>query len=447
VTILSPQSRPLTAKEQVQRFVGRLGPGLITGASDDDPSGIGTYSQAGAQLGYGVGWTMLLTYPLMAAIQEISARIGRTTGHGISGNLCRYYPNWLLQSIVALLFIANTINIGADLSAMADAGRLLVGGFAFLYVIAFTAICVICIVFVDYRRYATLLKWLTLTLFAYVAAALATDVNWNDALAGALVPHLDWSSDYFTTLVAILGTTISPYLFFWQASQEAEDVHVDRQRKPLVKAPRQALDAFTRIRADTLVGMAFSNIIALAIITSTAATLHKAGITDIVSSTQAAEALRPIAGDFAFALFTSGIVGTGLLAIPVLAGSTAYAVGEACRWPVGLARRPKRAVAFYSVLAAATLLGAAITLSPIDPIKALYGSAVINGIVSPPVMIVMMLMTANRRVMGQFTVRGGLRYLGWASTAAVTFCVILMVALCLSNRLIVSPGKQAAGAR
>ena len=429
MAVLQHQSRALAADKPLRKLLARLGPGLITGASDDDPSGIGTYSQAGAQFGYGIGWTMLLTYPLMAAIQEISARIGRTTGHGISGNLSRHYPNWLLQCIVALLFIANTINIGADLSAMADAARLLIGGMSFLYVAGFTAVCVVSIVFVNYRRYVTVLKWLTLSLFAYVGAALASDVNWSKAVAGTLVPHLNWSSEYFTTLVAILGTTISPYLFFWQASQEAEDVQVDRQRKPLVKAPRQALDAFARIRADTLVGMAFSNLIALAIIVSTAASLHKAGITNIESSTQAAQTLKPIAGNFTFALFTLGIVGTGLLAIPVLAGSAAYAVGEARRWPVGLARRPKQAAAFYWALTAAAAFGAAITLSPIDPIKALYGSAVINGVVSPPVMVVMMLMTADRRVMGQFVVAGTLRWLGWASTAAVSFCVVAMVAL------------------
>jgi NRAMP (natural resistance-associated macrophage protein)-like metal ion transporter len=417
-----------TAREALLRMLRRLGPGLITGASDDDPSGIGTYSQAGAQLGYSVGWTMLLTYPLMAGIQEIGARIGRTTGRGIAGNLCRYYPNWLLQLIVALLFVANTINIGADLSAMADAAELLIGGFSFLYVVAFAAICVISIVFMNYTSYVTVLKWLTLSLFAYVAATFAAHVNWSAAFTGTLVPSVSWSSNYFTTLVAILGTTISPYLFFWQASQEAEEVQVDRQRKPLLKAPRQALDAFARIRTDTLIGMAFSNIIALAIIICTAATLHRAGVTSVETSTQAAEALKPIAGVFAFALFTFGIIGTGLLAIPVLAASAAYAVAEARRWPVGLARQPRQATAFYLILVTATLLGAAISISPIDPIKALYWSAVINGVVSAPVMIVMMLITADRRVMGNFTVGGGLQWLGWISTSAMLLCVVVMIA-------------------
>jgi NRAMP (natural resistance-associated macrophage protein)-like metal ion transporter len=352
-----------SSESDVARYLRRLGPGLITGASDDDPSGIGTYSQAGAQLGFGIGWTMLFTYPLMVAIQEISARIGRTTGQGISGNLCRHYPTSLLRSIVALLFLANTINIGADLSAMADATKLLIGGPRFLYVIAFGTICVVGIVFINYDRYAMVLKWMTLSLFAYVASLLATNVSWSEALTGTLVPRIMWTSAFFTTLVAILGTTISPYLFFWQASQEVEDIRANQKRQKLIKAPRQALDAFARIRADTLVGMAFSNIIALAIIFTTAATLNKAGITNIETSAQAAEALRPVAGNFAFIVFALGIVGTGLLAIPILAGSAAYAVDEACKWPVGLSRQPKEAVAFYSTLAASTALGVAITLS------------------------------------------------------------------------------------
>jgi NRAMP (natural resistance-associated macrophage protein)-like metal ion transporter len=411
----------------VKRTIGRLGPGLVTGASDDDPSGIGTYSQAGAQLGFGIGWTMLLTYPMMAAIQEISARIGRTTGHGIAGNLCRHYPNWLLQLIVTLLFVANTINIGADLSAMADATKLLIGGPSLLYVVIFAMICVIGIVFVNYARYALILKWMTLSLFSYVAVLLATDVPWGEALYGVLVPRITWSNEFFTTLLAIFGTTISPYLFFWQASQEVEEVRANHQRRILLKAPRQALDAFSRIRADTLTGMAFSNIIALAIMLATAATQSRAGIRDIETSAQAAEALRPFAGDFAFVVFALGIVGTGLLAVPILAGSAAYAIGEARKWPIGLSRQPKEAVAFYSTLTAATALGVAITLSPIDPIKALYWTAVINGLIAVPVMTVMMFMAAQPKVMGKFIVKGWLRWLGWAATIAMVACVMGMI--------------------
>jgi Mn2+/Fe2+ NRAMP family transporter len=417
--------RPLAAA--AYRGLAVLGPGLITGASDDDPSGIGTYSQAGAQLGFGIGWTMLVTLPLMAAIQEISARIGRTTGHGIAGNLCRHSPNWLLYAIVALLCVANIINIGADLSAMGDALKLLIGGPGTIYAVLFGLICVIATVFLDYARYVTVLKWLTLVLFAYVAALFATHVPWREALFGLLVPHITWSAAFATTLVAIFGTTISPYLFFWQASQEAEDERVDQHAKPLKKAPEQAPKALERIRADTLIGMTFSNVIAISIIMTTATTLNKAGITSVESSAQAAEALRPVAGAFAFILFASGIIGTGLLAVPILAGSAAYAVGEGCKWPVGLSRKPKQATAFYSILTVATLLGVGIALSPIDPIKALYWSAVINGVVAVPVMSVMMVLTAQRKIMGKFVVVGWLRWLGWASTAAMAGCVVGMV--------------------
>jgi NRAMP (natural resistance-associated macrophage protein)-like metal ion transporter len=424
-------TNPTKANKSTQRvgngFFGTLGPGLITGASDDDPSGIGTYSQAGAQLGFSMGWTMLLTFPLMAAIQEISARIGRTTGHGIAGNLRRHYPNWLLQIIILPLFLANTINIGADLSGMADAARLLLGGPAFLYVLAFGLICVLGVVFVEYSRYVMVLKWLTLSLFAYVGTLFAANVPWPKAISG-LLPHFNWNTAFLTTLVAILGTTISPYLFFWQASQEAEDVKTEKRRKPLLRAPWQAVNEFTRIRTDTLVGMAFSNLIALSIMITTAATLNQAGIKEIATSAQAAEALKPIAGEFASVVFAVGIIGTGLLAVPVLAGSAAYAIGEAWKWPIGLSKDPEDAVAFYSTVAAAGALGIALTLSPLDPIKALYWAAVINGVVAVPVMTVMMLMTRENRIMGKFVITGWLRWLGWVSTAAMAACVLAMIA-------------------
>jgi NRAMP (natural resistance-associated macrophage protein)-like metal ion transporter len=416
-----------STQESGSGFFATLGPGLITGASDDDPSGIGTYSQAGAQLGFSIGWTMLLTFPLMAAIQEISARIGRTTGHGIAGNVRRHYPNWLLQLIILPLVLANTINIGADLSGMADAAKLLLGGPAFLYVIAFGLICIVGIVFVEYSLYVMVLKWLTLTLFAYVATLFAAKVPWSEAISG-LLPRVSWNSMFLTTLVAILGTTISPYLFFWQASQEAEEVKTESRRRPLLRAPWQAVSAFTRIRTDTLVGMAFSNLIALAIIITTAATLNRAGTKEIATSAQAAEALKPIAGEFASLVFALGLIGTGLLAVPVLAGSAAYALGEAWKWPIGLSKDPEDAVAFYSTLAAAGVLGIALTLSPLNPIKALYWAAVINGVVAVPVMTVMMAMTGEKRVMGKFVIRGWLRWLGWASTAAMAACVLAMVA-------------------
>ncbi len=407
-------------------FLRTLGPGLITGASDDDPSGIGTYSQAGAQLGYGIGWTMLLTFPLMAAIQEISARVGRVTGHGIAGNVCRHYSMWLLNVVVALLFIANTINIAADLGAMADATKLLIGGHGMLYVVAFGVISVTAEIFLDYKRYVSVLKWLTLSLFAYVGALAFAHISWSQALMGVLVPHIAWSADYFTTIVAIFGTTISPYLFFWQASQEAEDQRVDVTKRPLIDKHYGARKEFHRIRADTIVGMAFSNLIALSIMVTAAATLHAAGKTDIQTSAQAAEALRPIAGAFAEVIFALGIVGTGLLAIPVLAGATAYAVGEGRRWPVGLARKPKEAAAFYSVLTLSAAIGIALNFNSINPISALYWSAVINGVLAVPVMVLLMIMARRKDVMGHFVVGGPLHWLGWLSTAAMLVSVLAM---------------------
>ncbi|TPI53410.1 divalent metal cation transporter [Mesorhizobium sp. B3-1-7] len=416
------------AKGPFQRFLRTIGPGFITGASDDDPSGIGTYSQAGAQLGFNIGWVMLFTFPLMAAIQEIAARIGRTTGEGISGNLSRHYPASLLYAVVMLLFLANVINIGADLSAMADALKLLVGGPSPLYVIVFAIVCIGAIIFLDYTRYVKVLKWTTLSLFAYVAAMFAANVPWADAAKGLFIPHIEWSGAFFTTLLAILGTTISPYLFFWQASQEVEEEELKPTAKPLRWAPWQAPRAFRRIRADTLVGMAFSNLIAIAIIFTTAATLHKAEVTDIASSTDAAKALEPAAGKFAFIIFSMGIIGTGLLAVPVLAGSAAFAVGEALRWPVGLQRKPKEAVAFYATLAAATALGTGIMFTPIDPIKALYWSAIINGICAVPVMIVMMLMAGRKDVMGELPLQGWLRALGWLSTLTMAASSVGLVA-------------------
>jgi NRAMP (natural resistance-associated macrophage protein)-like metal ion transporter len=410
----------------ISTFLKSLGPGLITGASDDDPSGIGTYSQAGAQLGYGIGWTMLLSFPLMAAIQEISARVGRVTGHGISGNVCRHYPGWLLYVVVALLVTANTINIAADLAAMADATRLLVGGHAIIYVVLYGVVSVAAQILLDYKRYVAVLKWLTLSLFAYVAALAFAHISWREALAGTLLPQLSWSASYLTTIVAILGTTISPYLFFWQASEEAEEQRIDRTKRPLIEKHYGARREFSRIRADTITGMAFSNLIALSIIITAAATLHASGQTDIQSSAQAAEALRPIAGPFAEYIFALGIVGTGLLAIPILAGATAYAVSESRQWPVGLARKPKEAAAFYAVLALSGAIGIALNFTPINPISALYWSAVINGVLAVPVMVLLMLMARHRNVMGSFVIGGLLYWLGWLSTAAMAVSVVAM---------------------
>jgi NRAMP (natural resistance-associated macrophage protein)-like metal ion transporter len=416
-----------TAKEtDAKSLLERLGPGFITGASDDDPSGIGTYSQAGAQLGFGISWTMLLSYPLMFAIQEISARIGRVTGHGIAGNVCRNFGAPVVWFLVLLLFVANTINVAADLGAMADATRLLIGGPASFYVVVFAAISVLAQVFFEYKRYVAILKWLTLCLFAYVMALAVVHVPWDEAVKGLIIPKVTWSGAFLTTLVAILGTTISPYLFIWQSSQEAEEQRIDKNKKPLKQDDSDKDEEFRRIRLDTLIGMGFSNLIAVAIIITTAATLHSKGVTDVQSSAQAAEVLKPIAGQFAEFLFALGIVGTGLLAIPVLAGSTAYAIGEGRKWPVGLSRKPKQATAFYSVLALSVALGVALNFTAIDPIKALYWSAVINGVLAAPVMVMLMLLVARPKVMGDMVVMGWLYWLGWASTGAMALCIVGM---------------------
>lgn len=412
----------------VRGLIRGLGPGLITGASDDDPSGIGTYSQVGAQFGYGIGWTMLLTFPLMAAIQEISARVGRVTGRGIAGNVGKHYSATLLNGVVALLFIANTINVAADLGAMADATKLLIGGPGILYVVFFGVISVAAQVFFDYQRYVAVLKWLTLTLFAYVAALLVAHVHWGEALQGLLLPKLSFNESYLTAIVAIFGTTISPYLFFWQASQEVEDERVDPNKSPLIVSPLDAPLEFSRIRADTVVGMALSNIIALAIMTTAAATLHATGKFDIETSAQAAEALRPVAGVFAEVVFALGILGTGLLAIPVLAGSAAYAVGEVRGWPVGLGRKPNEAVSFYLVLTLSAGIGIALNFTPINPISALYWSAVVNGVLAVPVMVLLMIVARRKDVMGRFAIAGPLYWLGWLSTAAMGLSVIGMLA-------------------
>ncbi len=414
------QPKKLTFKKALHL----MGPGLITGASDNDPSGVATYSQAGAQFGFGMLWTMVFVYPFMGGIQDISARIGRVTGHGIAGNLRRYYPKWLTYTIAVLIVFTNTINLGADISAMGEALHLLNGAPLFLGAVGFGLLSLVLQITVPYTKYASILKWLTLTLFSYVATVFAVKVPWGEALKGTLLPNISFSTEYLTTLIAILGTTISPYLFFWQASQEVEELETTPDAEPLKKAPQQAPEQFDRIRWDTYSGMAFSNIVAFFIILTAAATLHTQGKTDINSAAEAAEALRPIAGDFASLLFCIGIVGTGLLAVPVLAGSAAYALGEALKLPTGLDHHPLEAKGFYVILAVATLLGLGIALSPINSIDALFWSAVANGVIAPPIMIILMLMTTNRRIMNQFTISRRLRILGWMATGLMTLATI-----------------------
>ena len=426
---IAPSQKTIPTKRSTKFGVlSALGPGLVTGASDDDPSGIATYSQVGAQFGFGLLWTMLFSYPLMAGIQEIGAQIGRVTGHGIAGNLRRHYSPTVLYVIVVLVLIANTINLGADIGAMGDAVKLLVGGSSLFYAILFAIGSVALETFAPYDKYANVLKWLCSALFAYVATVFIVHVPWGRALRATVIPSIHLNVAFVTSIVAVLGTTISPYLFFWQAEEEVEIEKANPNEDTLLKAPRQARSQLHRIRVDTYTGMAFSNLVAFFIILTAAATLNAHGVTDIETSTQAAAALKPIAGKFAFLLFALGIVGTGLLALPVLAGSAAYAVGEALRWPVGLNRAPLQAKGFYGVIAVSTLIGLGMTTLHVNPIKALFWSAVINGLVAVPIMILMMLMGSNKKVMGQFTIKRWQVMLGWAATTVMAVAAIALIA-------------------
>ncbi len=400
------------------RVLRALGPGLVTGAADDDPSGIATYSQVGALFGYQLSWILLFSYPLMAVTQAIAARIGCVTGRGIAQNLRRHYPRWLLRIVVLLLLVANVANLGADLGAMGSAVQLLVGGPALVYTVILAGFCVLLQIFMSYPRYASVLKWLTLSLFSYVVVVIAVDVPWGEALKNIFVPSVSFDSAHAMAVVAVLGTTISPYLFFWQAGQEVEE-QVRRATLPLYVTPGKAGAEMERMSIDTWVGMGLSNLISLFIVLATAATLHAHGVTDINSSAQAAEALRPIAGVFTFFLFALGIIGTGLLAIPVLAGSAAYAVCETFNWVEGLDHKLKDARAFYGVIAAATLIGLALNFVGVDPIKALYWSAVLNGVLAAPMMAAMLLIATNRKIMAEFV-------LPWQMTAGGVVAAIVM---------------------
>ena len=405
--------------------VKHLGPGLITGAADDDPSGIATYSQAGAQFGYNMLWTMVVTYPLMTAMQMISARLGCLTGLGLAANIKKSFPRWVLVGIVSLLMVANTINIGADIAAMGEAMHLVVGGPAQLYSIGFGLVCLGLQVFLSYQTYVRYLKWLTLALLSYVAVAFTINVDWLAVLKEALVPRLEMNHETITIIVAVLGTTISPYLFFWQAAQEMEDLRANGDRHGMATAD-DARRHLRRIRWDSAIGMGFSNIVAFFIILSTAATLHGAGITRIETSAQAAEALRPLAGNLAFLLFSLGIIGTGMLAVPVLAGSAAYAVTETLDWKSGLDKKLHEAKGFYAIVAIATLGGVVFNFTPLDPIKALVFSAIVNCVIAVPIMFVMMILGSQRRIMGHFVIGRRLRVFGWVATAAMAAAVVAM---------------------
>jgi NRAMP (natural resistance-associated macrophage protein)-like metal ion transporter len=412
------------AEKQRRSFLSALGPGLITGAADDDPSGIGTYSQVGAEFGYGLSWTLLFSLPFMTVIQDVAAQIGSVSGRGIAANLRRHYPRPLLWSAVVLLLLANVINLGADLSAMGAVMQMLVGGDLVAYTLGFGLLCVVLEIFLNYSQYAAVLKFTTLSLFAYVAVVFTVHVPWGEALRGVVIPHVEWTSAFATGFVAILGTTISPYLFFWQAAQEIEE-EKRTHSKPLYVTPRRAGPELARIRQDTLIGMIFSNLVAIFIVFAAAATLHVHGITTIETANQAAQALEPVAGRFAFLLFALGIIGTGMLAVPVLAGSAAYAVSEMVGRPASLDSKPTKARLFYGTIAATTLAGALLESVGVNPVRALYWSAVINGVLAAPLMALMMLIVTNPRAMGHLTLGRRGAVLGWAATAVMTLATIL----------------------
>ena len=404
-----------------------LGPGLITGAADDDPSGIATYSQAGAQFGFNTLWTLVLTYPFMVGIQLVSARIGRVTGLGLAANIRRAYAPWLLYIIVALLLVANVINIAADIAAMGEAMRLVTGvGSAHLYSLGFGVLCLGLQVLMPYSLYVRYLKWLTMGLLAYVATVFAVNIPWVEVAKRTAWPDFTLTRESVALIVAIFGTTISPYLFFWQASQEVEEIRADSATRPLRSKPKDATAQLRRIKADTIIGMGFSNLVAFFIILTTAVTLGAHGVTNIQTSAQAAEALRPVAGEFAFILFALGIIGTGMLAVPVLAGSGAYAVTESFRWRNGLDLKVVQAREFYGIIALATLGGMALNFAPIDPIKALVLSAQINGVIAVPIMTVMMMLAHNRKIMGKYTLSTKHTLVGWLGVAVMLVAVVAM---------------------
>ena len=414
------------------RFLGlirRLGPGLVTGAADDDPSGIVTYAQAGAAFGYGLGWAVVLTLPFMVAAQEMSARIGRVTGAGVVGALRLHAPRPVVLGLVGLLVVANVVNLGADIGGMAEVARMLAGGPGWAWAGVIAVFCVITEIWVAYRRYVVFLKWLTLALLAYVALLFVIHVQWGQVLVAVLIPHVALTRDALTMLVGVLGTTISPYLFVWQAAEEVEDMLISRDPRPLRDRGEDGADEIGRIDADTWAGMTYSNVVSLSIIIGTAATLHTHGILTIDTAGQAAKALEPIAGRFAMLTFALGVLGTGLLAVPVLAGATAYALGEAAGWRVGLGRKAGDARAFYATIAAATLLGAGIVVSPIDPMRALVWAAVINGAVAGPVIVAMVVLGSLRSVMGNFVLPAWLRVLGWATAVLMVAATIGMLVL------------------
>ena len=410
----------------VRRFFAELGPGLITGAADDDPSGISTYSVTGASFGFAQLWTVFFAFPLMIAVQIMCARLGLVSGQGLAGVLRRRYPKWVLLSACILLTVANTVNIGADLGGMAEAMEMMTGLPSIVWLPLFAGLIVVLLIWSSYRHMARVFKWLTLVLFAYVAAAFMAHPNWNRVLRATFVPHVEWTPRYIATFVAILGTTISPYLFFWQAAQEVEEERA-RGRKT-VHSRRGATDEELRAaRADVLTGMIFAGVVMYFIILTTGATLYEQGHRDIETARQAAEALRPLAGNTAYLLFTIGLVGTGMLGIPALAGSAACAVAEAMHWRGSLNDRPQVAGKFYGVLAASVALGLAMNLLNVNAVKMLFYAAVINGVLAPPLIVLVTMLTSDKKVMGDRINPPLLKWLGWATAFVMAAATIAMI--------------------
>ena len=406
-----------------RRTALRLGPGLITGACNNDPSSVGTYSQVGAQFGFGLAWTLLFSFPLLIAIQEISARIARVTGCGIAGNLRRHTPGWLAAALVLLLSVANVFNLAANLGAMSAVLRLLLAAPALLYVGLLGAAAVLFEMLTRYARYVQLLRWLCLSLLSYVACAFVVDVPWRQVVHALLWPPLAASPQYVLAVLAALGTTLSPYLLFWQAQQEVEDGGHQGGAAALLDSVEQAPPEFARIRLDTLIGMGLSGVVALFIVITTASTLHARGVRTIQTAAEAAEALRAVGGRFTFILFALGIIGAGLLTLPALSTSTAYAVGELMSWRVGRRYTPGHARAFYATIALATALAVALNFTAINPLRALYWSAVLNGVIAVPVLAAVMYVATRASVMGPLRLPNGLRSLGWAAAAVMASSV------------------------
>ncbi len=412
-----------------KRYWHMLGPGLTTGASDDDPSGIATYSQTGAQYGFQLLWLSAWTFPLMGVVQEMCARIGLVTGRGLAGNIKVFFPRKVLYTCTILLFIANTINIGADIGAMAKAAQLLKPDLSFSYlVIGFTLLSLMLQIFTPYVRYARYLKWLALVLLSYVAAALLAKLDWSTVLSSAVQPSIEFSQDQILLICAILGTTISPYLFFWQTSSEVEEKISQGKTTVLQRKTGVTKNDMRSMRIDVWSGMFLSNLVMFFIIAACGGILHANGITNIESASQAAEALRPFAGDATFFLFAIGIIGTGLLAIPVLAGSSSYALAESFGWKEGLNRKLGQAYAFYGVIIISMLVGLAINFLNIDPFKALIYAAVANGIVAPVILLLIVLIASNRKVMGHWTNSKHTSLIGWSTVAVMTVSGVAAIA-------------------